>query len=219
MTKYYMKGTPFWKLERMMMRAPGDVHGEEDEQNRRKMFECGDCDFYIQNQPCALVDCKRLPARLMGGDITLDRLARTLYKSNPNVLKRLDTLEQTRRPAVFLNEEHRNRWKHWRDRFYKMPNKGKAAMYLLTAYSSIWETAVWCMSEDGFDYRTMCVGSLSTNESAVYQAARAIEVNSRNILAGDLASEELVSDDAFMLITGALLLAIFGEQILKGEWW
>ena len=92
-------------------------------------------------------------------------------------------------------------------------------MYLLTAYDRVWEPTIWTMSAQGFNYQNVKLGSLSIEEYAVYQAARAIEDNCCNILVGDLASEELVSDDAFMLITGALLLAIFGEQILKGEWW
>ena len=78
---------------------------------------------------------------------------------------------------------------------------------------------MWCVSEDGFDDKAMRVGSLNANEYAVYQAAKAIEVNSRNILVGDLARKNVVSDEGFLLITGALLMAIFGEDVLKEEWW
>lgn len=219
MTRYYMKGTPFWKLERMMMWTSGNVHCETDNEEKRKTFECVNCDHFIKDQTCKMVECKRLPDRLKEGNVTLGRLAWTLYKSNPAVLKRLEIMQLTRRPAFFLNEDHRRRWKRWRDRFYKMPIKGKAAMYLLTAYDRVWESVIWSMTEKGFEYSTVKVGSLTTEEYAVFQAARAIEENSRNILVGDLASADLVSDNAFMLITGALLLAIFGEKILKGDWW
>ena len=219
MPKYYMKGTPFWQLERMMMRAPGNIHCEMEDKEKMKAYECGNCDYYIQNQPCTMVECKCLPERLEEGDLTLDRLARTLYKSNPAVLKRLEGLQLNRPITFFLNEEHRRRWKRWRDRFYKMPIRSKAAMYLLTAYDRVWESVIWSMTEKGFDYSTVKAGSMTTEEYTVFQAARAIEENSRNILVGDLASADLVSDDAFILITGALLLAIFEERILKGGWW
>ena len=86
MTKYYMKGTPFWKLERMMMRAPGNIHCEMEDKEKMKDYECGNCDYYIQDQPCTMVECKCLPERLKEGDLTLGRLAWTLYTSNAAVL-------------------------------------------------------------------------------------------------------------------------------------
>ena len=41
---------------------------------------------------------------------------------------------------------------------------------------------------------------------SVYQAAKAIAVGCCNITLADLASPELVTDEAFHLITGALLM-------------
>ena len=50
-----------------------------------------------------------------------------------------------------------------------------------------------------------------------YQAAKAIAVGCCNITLADLASPELVTDEAFHLITGALLMAKYGDAILNLE--
>ena len=50
-----------------------------------------------------------------------------------------------------------------------------------------------------------------------YQAAKAIAVGCCNITLADLASPELVTDEAFHLITGALLMAKYGDVVLNLE--
>ena len=52
---------------------------------------------------------------------------------------------------------------------------------------------------------------------SVYQAAKAIAVGSCNITLADLASPELVTDEAFHLIICALLMAKYGDVILNLE--
>ena len=52
---------------------------------------------------------------------------------------------------------------------------------------------------------------------SVYQAAKAIAVGCCNITLADLASPELVTDEAFHLITGALLMAKYGDAVLNLE--
>lgn len=51
----------------------------------------------------------------------------------------------------------------------------------------------------------------------MYQAAKGIAVGNRNITIDDLASSELVADEAFQLIICVLLLAKYGDAILNLE--
>lgn len=51
----------------------------------------------------------------------------------------------------------------------------------------------------------------------LYQAAKAIAVGSCNITLADLASPELVTDEAFQLIINALLMAKYGDVVLNLE--
>ena len=52
---------------------------------------------------------------------------------------------------------------------------------------------------------------------SIYQAAKTISVGGDNIVIEDLAFSELVSDRAFRLILGALLLCRYGEVVLNLE--
>ena len=52
---------------------------------------------------------------------------------------------------------------------------------------------------------------------SIYQAAKTISVGGDNIVIEDLAFSELVSDRAFRIILGALLLCRYGEVVLNLE--
>ena len=54
---------------------------------------------------------------------------------------------------------------------------------------------------------------------SVYQAAKAIATDCCNITLADLASPELVTDEAFQLIICALLMAKYGDVVLNLEKW
>lgn len=84
-----------------MMRAPGDIPCELENEEIMKTFELDNCDYFIQDQPCKMVECKFLPVHLKEGDITLGRLTWTLYKSSPAVLKWLEVIQLTYRPTFF----------------------------------------------------------------------------------------------------------------------
>ena len=53
--------------------------------------------------------------------------------------------------------------------------------------------------------------------NSIYQAAKTLSVGGDNIVIEDLAFSELVSDRAFRLILGALLLCRYGEVVLNLE--
>ena len=99
----------------------------------------------------------------------------------------------------------------------KVRNRNKAALFLLTAYESLWRRMVWKCGNDGFDFQSVRLGGIEPELYSVYQAAKAIAVGCCNITLADLASPELVTDEAFHLITGALLMAKYGDAVLNLE--
>ena len=76
---------------------------------------------------------------------------------------------------------------------------------------------VWKCGNDGFDFQSVQLGGIEPELYSVYQAAKAIAVGCCNITLADLASPELVTDEAFHLITGALLMAKYGDAVLNLE--
>ena len=102
-------------------------------------------------------------------------------------------------------------------RCWRLSDRNKAALFLLTAYESLWRRMVWKCGNDGFDFQSVRLGGIEPELYSVYQAAKAIAVGCCNITLAVLASPELVTDEAFHLITGALLMAKYGDAVLNLE--
>ena len=98
-----------------------------------------------------------------------------------------------------------------------MSDRNRAALFLLTAYEDIWRRVIWKFDSSGFDFQSVRLSGIQPELYSVYQAAKAISFGSRNITTADLASPELVTDEAFQLIICALLLAKYGDAILSFE--
>ena len=98
-----------------------------------------------------------------------------------------------------------------------MSDRNRAALFLLTAYEDIWRRVIWKFDSSGFDFRSVRLSGIQPELYSVYQAAKAISIGSRNITTADLASPELVTDEAFHLITGALLMDKYGDAVLNLE--
>ena len=76
---------------------------------------------------------------------------------------------------------------------------------------------IWKFDACGFDFQSVQLSGIQPELYSVYQAAKAISTGSHNITLADLASPELVTDEAFHLITGALLMAKYGDAVLNLE--
>ena len=76
---------------------------------------------------------------------------------------------------------------------------------------------IWKFDACGFDFQSVQLSGIQPELYSVYQAAKAISTGSHNITLADLASPELVTDEAFHLIVCALLLAKYGDAILNFE--
>ena len=68
-----------------------------------------------------------------------------------------------------------------------------------------------------FDFPAIRLSGIHPELYSIYQAAKTISVGGDNIVIEDLAFSELVSDRAFRLILGALLLCRYGEVVLNLE--
>ena len=212
MSCYFFRGTALEELEREMMTIPGFDHRPR---SRHPGSECRVCVNYRPRVPCMLHSCPYLAERMASGELTATSLVRKLYQPFPHISARLDRHPLPGGPFFFRHEIHRQRWWRWRNRFSEMSDQQKAVLYLLTSYEPVWAATIWHMSRDGFDFHNVSLGSLTMEQYAVYQAAKAIVTGSRNITARDLVDRSLISDEAFRLITGALLIAVFGDIILS----
>lgn len=224
MPYYFMRDTPLQALEQLMMSQPGQKprgggiyrspfrYTPED-------VACEYCQNYVRKHPCRLCECTCLEERIEAGVLELNEFVRDCFAPSmgPQFRKRMHQQLRERNPQFFLSNAHRRRWTYWRERCWRLSDRNKAALFLLTAYESLWRRMVWKCGNDGFDFQSVRLGGIEPELYSVYQAAKAIAVGCCNITLADLASPELVTDEAFHLITGALLMAKYGDAVLNLE--
>ena len=224
MTRYFMRDTPLCQMEQQMMTPPHfrpRGHGlyHSGFRYKPKDVECPYCTEYDHKHPCPLNQCICLEERIEAGALDLTEFVRDCFCSEmgPQLQRRLQEHFNHHFVSFFLGDIHWKRWKHWRDRYYRMSDRNKAALFLLTAYEDIWRRVIWKFDSSGFDFQSVRLSGIQPELYSVYQAAKAISIGSRNITTADLASPELVTDEAFQLIICALLLARYGDAILSFE--
>ena len=174
---------------------------------------------FRRNRPCPLKLCICLDERIMAGALDLNEFVRDCFfpEAGVQLRARLEQDFNCGSICFFRNERHRKRWQYWRERCFRMPGRDLAALFLLTAYEDIWRRMIWKFDACGFDFQSVQLAGIQPELYSVYQAAKAISTGSRNISLADLASPELVTDEAFHLIVCALFLARYGDAILNFE--
>ena len=224
MTRYFMRDTPLRQMEQQMMIPPnfrprGRCLYHTGFRYKPKDVECQYCTEYERMHPCPLTQCICLEERIESGALDLTEFVRDCFCSEmgPQLQHRLREHFNQHSINFFLGNTHWKRWNHWRDRHYRMSDRNKAALFLLTAYEDIWRRVIWKFDSSGFDFQSVRLSGIQPELYSVYQAAKAISIGSRNITTADLASPELVTDEAFQLIICALLLAKYGDAILSFE--
>ena len=220
MTRYFMKFTPLFAAEVQMMTPPR--HQPRRSGRIRSSFRysaddvrCKDCTRYDSGHPCHLNECVCLEERIEAGVVELNTLARECFGGRPfRPLQRRLRDELNRQPfRFFLSDAHRERWTHWKNRCYGMSGRNAAALFLLTADEGLWQRVLWHFDSSGFDFSAIRLSGIRPELYSIYQAAKTISVGGDNIVIEDLAFSELVSDRAFRLILGALLLCRYGDAI------
>lgn len=222
MTRYFMRDTPLFHLEQQMMTPPNFKprgHGLRRPAFRyqAKDVDCQYCTNYSQENLCPLCECICLGERIEAGTLSLEKVIQDCLrgKLRMRLWKRLAQEIYPYPLHSFRSDEHRNRWMHWRTRYRRLSQRNQAALFLLTAYDDIWRRVIWKVEDDGFDFDSVQLAGIVPELYSVYQAAKSISTGSQNITIADLASRELVTDEAFQLIICALLLAKYGDVILN----
>ena len=224
MTRYFMRDTPLCQMEQQMMTPPyfkprGHGRYYPSFQYSRDDMECPYCMNFRRKHPCPLEQCVCLDERIVAGAIDLNEFVRDCFfpEAGVQLQARLERSFNGCSIGFFLSDSHRERWQHWRERCFRMPNRNLAALFLLTAYEDIWRRMIWKFDARGLDFQSVQLSGIQPELYSVYQALKAISTGSRNITLADLASPELVTDEAFHLIVCALLLAKYGDAILNFE--
>lgn len=224
MPYYFMRDTPLRQFEEHMMTPP--YCKSRSHQTFHKGFryraedvDCIYCTKYSPRHSCRLTQCICLEERIEAGVLHLRHFLQERFftECDPLFLNRLHLHFHQPCTLFFRNHAHWRRWLHWRNRHAKISKRNQAALFLFTAYDDIWHRVVWNMEDDSFDFSSIQLAGIQPELYSVYQAAKSISTGTCNITFADLASPELVTDEAFHLIICALLLARYGDVILMLE--
>ena len=144
MTRYFMRDTPLCQLEQQMMTPPyfkprGHGRYYPGFQYSRDDMECPYCMNFRRNHPCPLEQCVCLDERIVAGAIDLNEFVRDCFfpEAGVQLQARLERSFNGCSIGFFLSDSHRERWQHWRERCFRMPNRNLAALFLLTAYEDM----------------------------------------------------------------------------------
>ena len=145
MPRYFMRDTPLRAMERMMMSQPG--HKPRGGGMYRSPFyytpkdvECEYCQNYDRKNPCLLCECICLEERIEAGVLELNKFVSDCFAPSmePQLQERMRQQFGERKSRFFRSDAHRRRWTHWRELCWRLSDRNKAALYLLTAYESLW---------------------------------------------------------------------------------
>lgn len=222
MTRYFMQGTPLFQLEQQMMTPPnfqprGHGLSRPAFHYQAKDVDCQYCTNYSQESLCPLCECICLEERIESGTLSLEKVIQDCLrgKLRMRLWKRLAQEIYPYPLQSFRSDEHCSRWMHWRTRYRRLSQRNQAALFLLTAYDDIWRRVIWKIEDDGFDFGSVQLAGIHPELYSVYQVAKAISIDDKNIFITDLASHDFVTDEAFHLIISALLLDKYGDVILN----
>ena len=137
MTRYFMRDTPLYQMEQMMMTPPHFKprgHGL-----RRPTFhyqsedvDCQYCTNYSKENPCPLCECTCLGERIETGSLSLAKVIEDCLrgKLRMRLWKRLAQEIYPYPLQAFHSDEHRSRWMHWRTRCRRLSQRNQAALFL-----------------------------------------------------------------------------------------
>ena len=140
MPRYFMRDTPLQAMEQLMMSQPGQKPRgggmyRSPFHYTPKDVACEYCQNYVRKHPCRLCECTCLEERIEAGVLELNEFVRDCFalSMGPQFRKRMHQQFRERKPQFFLSDAHRRRWTHWRERCWRLSDRNKAALFLLTA--------------------------------------------------------------------------------------
>lgn len=152
MTRHFMRDTPLYQMEQMMMTPPyfkprGHSLRRSGFRYQAKDVDCEYCMNYSRRNLCPLDQCICLEERIETGALSLEELLRDCLNSKPkmSLWRRLAQLLYQQSLQFFRTDEHRRRWMHWRTRYHRLSQRNQAALFLLTAYDDIWRRVLPCL--------------------------------------------------------------------------
>ncbi|MFI3226634.1 MAG: hypothetical protein R3Y09_04395 [Clostridia bacterium] len=225
MTRAFEKGTELYAYEVMMTTIPNFSPRGSGKHNYKKIKdkEAGQCKYCItkNKKKCSQTPCPYLFERAVLGSLNYEQFVKEEYKTvrTPNFKSRIDHLAQNCNGNMFLNNEHGYRfylaYLKLKNQIYVEKPYILAAIYMLTASSHLWETVESHVIPHKINFDQVNLRCVNLDEYAYYQMARMLYDSVPRIKFGEMADEDLITDDVFKLFVHGMLVQVHGAEVLS----
>lgn len=183
-------------------------------------LDCRLCTLYAGKKlGCLAAICPWLSERLQAGSISYAGAIAEVFQDRSILGTRLALLTRRAPPTLWADAQHQTRFELLRDRIGTRRRRDTpsffAAMYLLTATSSLCSRTMHCFTSRGVDFSAVRLVGISVEDYTLLGAARDLYQHTGSVVDVDLADPELVSEDLFRLIVHANLVDWYGPVILE----
>lgn len=223
MSRYFVRDTPLADLERQMMAVPNFAprgHGRRVLCSYHPSATDVDCRYCLQygRRRCQSRTCPYLAERLEAGAVTMEELITETVRPWKHLPLKQRALSVARRVNSFRFEGtlHVVRMMDVIDRSQNFAESTwLAAVYLLSAYSRLWEQTSKAVWRNQIDFDSVRLNGLDIQDYVLYRAAKGIFHGTLGTTSEELADPELVSDDTLLLVLNAAIIARYGPQVMR----
>ena len=223
MSRFFERGTALAEMERQMMMVPNFTprgHGRAilcRYHPTAADLDCRNC-LEHRRRGCRSLTCLYLSERLEAGAVTMEELIAETVRPWKHLPLKQRALSVARRVNSFRFEGtlHVVRMMDVIDKSQNLADSTwLAAVYLLSAYSRLWEQTSKAVWRNQIDFNSIKLNGLDIQDYVLYRAAKGIFHGTLGTTSEELADPELVSDDTLLLVLNAVIIARYGPEVMR----
>ena len=181
--------------------------------------DCRYCRYYRKRKCSAEPVCPVLDIRLGCGAASLYEAVQSVFGEvkNKALQRRLQKIYKDGDSMIFRNDLHKHLFEAEKSKLLKPKNQTLAVLYLLTSDHTLMSKVKGHLNGGKIDFEKVQIGSVSSKTYALWKAVKELQTGEKQISLCELADNTLISDDAFRLITQAMMVVRFGTAVLNAK--
>lgn len=183
-----------------------------------EVCQCRYC-AYCQKSKCSLKQCCCMEDRIKAHNCTISEVLRYCFSNiNDNIFLyrlRIASERAAENKSIFMNGEHRQRFKKVCAVVRKNDGYFLAQLYLLTAGEELWRRFAPALTDGKIEYYGVNIVNLTEAEYTLYSVAMDVENGTNRAEIEDLSNDEVVDFTLFRIVCYAMAIAAFGYDVVR----
>lgn len=184
----------------------------------KEVCQCRYC-AYCQKGKCSLKQCCCMDDRIKAHNCTISEVLRYCFSNiGDNIFLyrlRIAAERAGEQKSVFMNAEHRDRFKRACATTRNRDGRLLAQLYLLSAGEGLWERIVPALADGRIEYYAIHIGDMTVEEYTLYSVAMDLQFGTNRTEIEDLSNDEVVEFSLFRVICYAMAIAAFGYDVIR----